>query len=178
MMPDFSLDQERIIQQNTRELARLRALAAELVAALETAKRECYWGHKNYDICAEEQIDAMLKRARSGNRGAQDGGMMQTKFKLQKTDYSNYPVLDAERASDPYPYIWIGNDMPNDMRCYATLSGRATLRRLAHSILQALDATTKAVKCRAKGCTRKTRNAAGYCWQHADMAQYKREATK
>ncbi len=34
-------------------------------------------------------------------------------------------------------YLWIGNDAKGDMRCYATLSGTKTLRKLAHAILRA-----------------------------------------
>ena len=32
-------------------------------------------------------------------------------------------------------YLWIGNDVQGDMYCYATVSGPATLRKLAKAIL-------------------------------------------
>lgn len=46
----------------------------------------------------------------------------------------NNPIIhlveDGQRS-----YLWIGNDAVNDKACFATLSGAATLRRLAKGIL-------------------------------------------
>lgn len=32
--------------------------------------------------------------------------------------------------------------------------------------------TTRAPKCKAQGCNRRTKAPHGFCWQHADMAKY------
>lgn len=39
------------------------------------------------------------------------------------------------------PYIWFGNDGPQNKGCYATIAGRARLRRIAKSILKIVAAT-------------------------------------
>lgn len=49
----------------------------------------------------------------------------------------NCPVA-AVVGSGPDAYLWVGNDAPNDLACFATLSGRANLRRLANGILKAI----------------------------------------
>lgn len=72
---------------------------------------------------------------------------MKTKFTLEEGEKlnrsPNEPVLlivgAIGRAKSPY--LWIGNDAEDDMACFATLSGRKTLERLASGILQALNQT-------------------------------------
>jgi hypothetical protein len=55
----------------------------------------------------------------------------------------NNPVLtvvpDGNRS-----YLWIGNDAENDKMCFATFYGRANMRRLAETILNALERRSSA----------------------------------
>ena len=53
--------------------------------------------------------------------------MKKTMFRLETgaSAFGASPILSAR-----YSYLWIGNDAASDKRCYATLSGVATLRRL------------------------------------------------
>ena len=58
---------------------------------------------------------------------------MKTQFKLRGGDElnrsPNKPIITAK-----HNYVWIGNDAPDDMMCFATLSGRKTLLALARAI--------------------------------------------
>jgi len=38
----------------------------------------------------------------------------------------------------PRTYLWVGNDAPGDMMCFATMKGEAKLRKLAKEILSGL----------------------------------------
>jgi hypothetical protein len=49
----------------------------------------------------------------------------------------NEPVLSLI-VDGPRSYLWIGNDADGDKWCFATVSGAATLRRIAHAILRAI----------------------------------------
>lgn len=49
----------------------------------------------------------------------------------------NNPII-AVVGHGRQSYIWIGNNVPGDMFCFATLSGPAALRRLARAILKAV----------------------------------------
>ncbi len=46
------------------------------------------------------------------------------------------PILTFWKESRPY--IWIGADGPVDKRCFGTISGRTTIRKLAHALLEAI----------------------------------------
>lgn len=67
----------------------------------------------------------MAKRTRS-----------QTQFTLVEGEKlnrnPNQPIISAEHG-----YLWIGNNAPNDMFCFATLSGRKRLLKLAAAIRRA-----------------------------------------
>lgn len=54
----------------------------------------------------------------------------------------NKPII-AVIGRNRYAYIWIGNDAPGDMFCFATLSGPIALRKLAQAILRAIDVKAK-----------------------------------
>jgi hypothetical protein len=54
----------------------------------------------------------------------------------------NKPIL-ALMAAGRRSYLWIGNDAPGDMACFATVDGEATLRRIATMILAALPAARR-----------------------------------
>ena len=60
---------------------------------------------------------------------------MKTKFKLCEGEKLNRnphkPVIDIRNG-----YLWIGNDAPDDMVCFATLAGKKTLLKLAEAIKQ------------------------------------------
>jgi hypothetical protein len=62
-------------------------------------------------------------------------------FKLVKGDSQerqpNEPVLHIT-GTGKNTYLWVGNDAKEDGFCFATLSGKATLEKLANSILEAL----------------------------------------
>ena len=49
----------------------------------------------------------------------------------------NHPILYIN-GSGTQIHLWIGNNASGDKMCYATLSGRAHLRSVAESILEAL----------------------------------------
>ena len=44
----------------------------------------------------------------------------------------NNPIITAQHG-----YIWIGNDAPDDKACFATLSGKKTMLKLAAEIKRA-----------------------------------------
>lgn len=44
----------------------------------------------------------------------------------------NQPIISAENGC-----LWIGNDAPDDKMCFATLSGKKTLLKLASEIKRA-----------------------------------------
>jgi len=50
----------------------------------------------------------------------------------------NEPIISLEHVGDDQPYLWIGNNADADKFCFATLSGRARLEKLAQDILTAL----------------------------------------
>lgn len=51
----------------------------------------------------------------------------------------NKPILSVVgKARSNQPYLWIGNNHPADMACFATLTGTTKLRRLVHEILKAI----------------------------------------
>lgn len=56
--------------------------------------------------------------------------------KLQRDP--NMPALFVQGKGDS-AYIWIGNDAVGDMACFATLSGRKSLEKLANTILEAIS---------------------------------------
>lgn len=62
-------------------------------------------------------------------------------FKLREGEHlnrnPNQPIISVAHG-----YVWIGNNAKNDMACFATLSGKKTLLRLAALI------RAKAVKLR------------------------------
>lgn len=65
------------------------------------------------------------------------------RFKLEEGEKlnrsPNKPILSiVGGAKTTRPYIWIGNYAEGDKVCFATLSGRANLERLANGILKAL----------------------------------------
>lgn len=41
----------------------------------------------------------------------------------------NQPIISVQHG-----YVWIGNDAPDDKACFATLSGKKTLLKLAERI--------------------------------------------
>jgi hypothetical protein len=51
----------------------------------------------------------------------------------------NQPIISLGRVGDDLPYLWIGNDADGDKFCYATLSGRKSLEKLARDILAKLE---------------------------------------
>ena len=61
--------------------------------------------------------------------------------------WANKPVIKVI-GSAPWAYLWIGNDEDDSKFCFATLSGRVTLRKFANSILAAIEPKKK--KRRAK----------------------------
>lgn len=71
-------------------------------------------------------------------KSTSDSPTPRTTIRLQ----SGHPKLGAAKAQlavirggKRNTYLWIGNNAPGDGRCYATLSGPATLRKLARAIL-------------------------------------------
>lgn len=65
----------------------------------------------------------------------------QSTFKLDPGyNSANEPIISAERG---YKYIWIGNNAPNNKRCFFTLSGRKTLLKLAAAIVECAGGRTK-----------------------------------
>lgn len=50
----------------------------------------------------------------------------------------NSPMLEVV-GEGADAYLWIGNNADDDKACYATLGGRADLRKLAQEILARLD---------------------------------------
>lgn len=46
----------------------------------------------------------------------------------------NHPALFVIPGAEPY--LWVGNAAPNDMMCFATITGRPKLLRIAHEILK------------------------------------------
>lgn len=66
------------------------------------------------------------------------------KFKCEEGEKLNLnphkPVIIARPG---YGYIWIGNAAKGDEFCFATLSGRKTLLRLADAIRKAAERTTR-----------------------------------
>lgn len=50
----------------------------------------------------------------------------------------NAPIISIV-PDGPRTYIWIGNNAPDDMMCFATLSGKATLQKLAQAILSSVN---------------------------------------
>lgn len=64
------------------------------------------------------------------------------KEKSQKLKAGSYgggqePIIDIT-GTGRYAYIWIGNNSKDNKMCYATLSGRKTLEKLAKEILKAI----------------------------------------
>jgi len=61
-----------------------------------------------------------------------------TEFKLQEgeqlTRRPNNPIISVKPK---HGYIWIGNDAEGDRFCFATLSGKKTLLKLAAAIRRA-----------------------------------------
>ena len=50
----------------------------------------------------------------------------------------NEPIIGIT-GSGKYTCLWIGNNADNDKTCFATLSGRLTLLKFAHSIIEAIE---------------------------------------
>lgn len=80
---------------------------------------------------------------------AQAGAMPDTKypqFSMQAGEKlgrpPNHPIVSVVRDG-PRTYLWVGNDMPNDMMCFATMQGPAKLRKLAQAILSGLNGKRK-----------------------------------
>jgi hypothetical protein len=49
------------------------------------------------------------------------------------------PIIEVVRCSRKRDtYLWIGNNVPDNRACFATLSGSKTLERLAREILAAI----------------------------------------
>lgn len=47
----------------------------------------------------------------------------------------NEPIIGIT-GSGKYTYLWIGNNADNDKSCFSTLSGPATLLKLANGIIE------------------------------------------
>ena len=60
---------------------------------------------------------------------------------------ANRPIISVIGGGKD-TYLWIGNDEDDSKFCFATLSGRVTLRKFANSILAAIEPKKK--KRRAK----------------------------
>ena len=58
------------------------------------------------------------------------------------TCFANKPIISVIGGGKD-TYLWIGNDEDESKFCFATLSGRATLRTLANSILAAIKPRKK-----------------------------------
>lgn len=60
-------------------------------------------------------------------------GLVNSEFKLKEGEHlnrsPNRPIIAVGHG-----YIWIGNNADNDMACFATLTGKKTLLRLAAAI--------------------------------------------
>ncbi len=65
-----------------------------------------------------------------------DDKFMRNEFNLREGEKLNLrpnkPIITTQHG-----YLWIGNNAPGDMACYATLSGKKTLLKLAAEIKRA-----------------------------------------
>jgi len=63
------------------------------------------------------------------------------KFKLSEGEklsrLPNNPIIEVVPGGEQ-TYLWIGNDAPNDMACFALLSDPDALEKLAKEILRCL----------------------------------------
>jgi hypothetical protein len=96
---------------------------------------------------------------------------MSKKFYLKKGEHlnrdSNKRVIRITETSKG-TYLWIGNDDENDKFCFATLSGKATLLKLANQIIESVEGWKSIPETKKPGKKNKRRAKVLHKWPHRD----------